>query len=360
MTTASRANSIEPNPDLLGLAVFNVFQIKQGELLATMIQLGHRLKLFQALDGAPATIEQLAERTSLQPRWIEEWLHAVTAAKLLSLDGDVFSISPEMAVVLARPGHPGFVGSIFGAPILPDTVDRLAEAFETGIGFSWDDHGESTCHMQAELSSGSQQHFLVPVVLASVAGLPERLTDGITLYDAGCGAGIAACAIAAAYPNSTVIGLDPSEHAIAAARERATEAGLSNVSFVIGKFDDLPEGGVDAVLTLDVLHDLPYPVQAVERVKAALRADGVWLIADIKAGEKFTDNLSNPLLPLFYSMSVAYCMNSALSAPGGLGLGTMGLHPERLIGWTEAAGFRSVEIREFDHDVSNRYFEVRP
>ncbi len=360
MTTATSSPPSVPNPDLLKLAVFTVFQIKQGELLATMIHLGHRLGLFAALDDNPATIEALAERTDLHPRWVEEWLHAVTAAKLLSLSDGVFGMSPEMAVVLARAGQPGFVGSIFGAPLTPATVDRLAEAFKTGVGFSWDDHGESTCHMQAELSSGSQQHFLVPVVLKSVEGLTERLVEGITMYDVGCGSGIAACTIGEAFPKSKVIGIDPSGHAIGAARKRAEEAGLDNVEFVEGTFDDIPEGEAEFVLTLDVVHDLPYPVKAIERVKSALRPDGVWLIADIKAGERFEDNLHNPMLPLFYSMSVAYCMNSALSAPGGAGLGTMGLHPQRLIGWAEAAGFRSVEIREFDHDVSNRYFEVRP
>lgn len=135
MTTATSSPPSVPNPDLLKLAVFTVFQIKQGELLATMIHLGHRLGLFSALDDNPATIESLAERTGLHPRWVEEWLHAVTAAKLLNLSDGVFSMSPEMAVVLARAGQPGFVGSIFGAPLTPTTIDRLAEAFKTGVGF---------------------------------------------------------------------------------------------------------------------------------------------------------------------------------------------------------------------------------
>ncbi|MEZ5341840.1 MAG: class I SAM-dependent methyltransferase [Acidimicrobiales bacterium] len=360
MTSTASPSQPTPDPDLVKLAAFTVFQIKQGELLATMIQLGHRLGLFVALDGNPATIDQLAERTGYHRRWLQEWLYAVTAAKLLTLTDDEFVLSPEMAVVLARSGQPGFIGSIFGAPITPATVDRLAEAFTTGVGFSWDDHGESTCHMQAELSSGSQQHFLVPVVLAAIEGLHDKLAEGITMYDVGCGSGIAACTIAAAFPNSTVIGIDPSGHAISAAKERASSNGLTNASFIEGTFDDLPDGSVEFVLTLDVLHDLPYPVKAIERVKAALSADGVWLVADIKAGEHFTDNLKNPMLALFYSMSVAYCMNSALSEPGGAGLGTMGLHPERMMGWTEAAGFRSLVIHEFDHDISNRYFEVRP
>ena len=37
---------------------------------------------------------------------------------------------------------------------------------------------------------------------------------------------VAATAIAEAYPNTTVIGMDPSEHAIEAANGRAAEAGV--------------------------------------------------------------------------------------------------------------------------------------
>jgi len=205
-----------------------------------------------------------------------------------------------------------------------------------------------------------QRHFLVPVILASVDGLIDRLESGIRVVDAGCGSGIAACVMAEAFPNSTFLGIDPSMPAISAARDRAANLGLSNVRFEELGFDDLEPGSVDFLSTLDVIHDLPRPAEAVHAAKAALADDGVWLVADIKAESSFAANRKNPVIALFYSMSVAYCMNSALSEAGGAGLGTLGLHPERLRGLTEAAGFTQFEFREFPEDVSNRYFEIRP
>ena len=149
-------------------------------------------------------------------------------------------------------------------------------------------------------------------------------------------------------------------HAIEAARERAGALGLTNVSFAEQTFDDLAPGSVDFLLTLDVLHDIPRPADAVVAARRAIDDDGVWLVADIKAAPTFEENRRNPMIGLFYTMSVVYCMNSAMSEPEGAGLGTLGLHPERLRGLVEGAGFTSFDYREFDEDVSNRYFEIRP
>lgn len=356
-----------PEPDLekLPLAALAVFQLKQGEMLSLMMRLGHRLGLFTAMmDSEPRTSEEVAASSGLDERWVREWLYAIAAGKIARHDteGDreTFWLTPEMSAVVARPDHPAFAAAIFGAPVPSATVDRLAEAFKTGIGFSWGDHGDETAHMQASMSAGRQQHFLVPVVLASVNGLIERLEAGIKVVDAGCGTGVASAVIAEAFPNSTVVGIDPSAPAIAAAQARVADMDLPNLSFEQQTFDDLAPQSVDFLLTLDVLHDIPRPAEAVAAAHAALDEDGVWLVADIKAAPTFQENLKNPVLALFYSMSVAYCMNSALSEPGGAGLGTLGLHPERLRGLTEAAGFTQFEYREFPEDVSNRYFEIRP
>lgn len=354
-----------PDPDLLPLAAFTVYSIKQGEMLAVMMHIGDRLGLFRSMaHGASATSGAIAASTGLQERWVREWLYAVSAAGVVqhAREDEVerFHLTPEMSAIVAQPEHPSYAGAVFGAPVSGPTIDRLVEAFETGVGFSWGDHGDDTAHMQASMSAGRQQHFLVPVVLASVDGLIDRLEAGIRVVDAGCGSGVASCVMAEAFPNSTFVGIDPSVPAIAAARARASELGLSNLTFEEQTFEDLAPGSVDFLLTLDVLHDIPRPADAVKAARAAIADDGVWLVADIKASETFEENSRNPMIGLFYSMSVVYCMNSALSEPDGAGLGTLGMHPERLRGLVEAAGFDSFEYRQFDEDVNNRYFEIRP
>ena len=70
------------------------------------------------------------------------------------------------------------------------------------------------------------------------------------------------------------------------------------------------------------------------------RARGVWLLVDIKGRDTFAENLEkNPLAPLMYGVSVLSCMSSALSEPGGAGLGTLGLPESLARSMTADAGF---------------------
>jgi SAM-dependent methyltransferase len=351
----------EVDLELLGQTVQDLYKMKQGEVMSAVVHLGVRLGLFDALSQADgSTSETLAAATGLHERWVREWLHAISAAELAEHDGGGFTMTPEAKAVLCEPDHPAAVGGVFGPPITHEEIDRTAEAFRTGIGMTWDQHGPHTCHFQAAMGAGGQKTWLVPVILDSIDSMTERLNKGVTVVDIGCGAGVAATVIARSYPNSTIVGLDPSGHAIEMANERAAEAGLDNLSFREGTFDDLEQlKDVDLLLTLDVLHDLPRPGDAVRAARSCLADDGVWMVADIKTRGGLEDNRRMPILPLMYGMSILYCMSSAMSEPEGAGLGTLGLTEEVFGQLTAAAGFGSVDSREFDIDPLNRYFEVR-
>ena len=68
------------------------------------------------------------------------------------------------------------------------------------------------------------------------------------------------------------------------------------------------------------------PAAMVRRIRAALADDGTWLLVDIKAHDTYAENVArNPMASLMYGISVLSCMSSALSEPGGAGLGTLGL-----------------------------------
>lgn len=347
--------------ELLGQTVQDLYRFKQGEVMSAIVHLGMRLGLFDALaDNDGATSEELAATSGLHERWVREWLHAIAAADLAEHDDGRFNLTPEAKATLCDPDHPAAVGGVFGPPITHREIDRTAEAFESGIGMTWDEHGAHTCHFQAAMGAAGQKTWLVPVILDSIEGMTERLTAGATVVDIGCGAGVAATVIAEAYPNSTVVGMDPSVHAIEVAAARAAEAGLDNLSFRAGTFDDLSDlDGVDLLLTLDVIHDLPRPGEAVRAARSCLADDGVWFVADIKTRGGLEENRKIPVLPLMYGMSILYCMSSAMSEPGGAGLGTLGLTEGVFGELTAAAGFGPVDTREFDVDPLNRYFEVR-
>jgi 2-polyprenyl-3-methyl-5-hydroxy-6-metoxy-1,4-benzoquinol methylase len=341
--------------------LLQLYRIKEGEMMSALVHLGSRLGLWSALDEhGPCDSFELAEVTGLQERWVREWLHGVSAADLVQHDDGAFLLQPEVGAVLATESHPSYMAGVFGPPMTHEEIELTAQAFRTGIGLTWDDHGDHGCHMQAAMGSAGQEAYLVPEIIASLDGVIDALRSGCRVVDVGCGAGVAACAIAAAFPESVVTGFDPSARAIEAAQRRAADRGLTNVEFGLGTFEALSDAGpVDFLLTLDVLHDLPHPEAAIAMAHAALAPSGTWLVADVRGRGDLEANRKIPVLPFMYAMSVFYCMSSSLSEPGGAGLGTLGLHRDVFETMATAAGFDHFEARDLDIDPTNRYYELR-
>jgi 2-polyprenyl-3-methyl-5-hydroxy-6-metoxy-1,4-benzoquinol methylase len=201
---------------------------------------------------------------------------------------------------------------------------------------------------------------LVSVILPALDGVVAKLEAGATVVDVGCGGGVTLTTLAAAFPRAHCVGYDPSAAAIEHARERADESGLANVDLVVAGGEDLPDGsGFDVVLTFDCLHDMAFPDRAAAAIRRSIADDGTWLIKDIRSTGDFEADSRNPLLAMFYGFSIASCLQSATSEPGGMGLGTLGLHPKRAEELVNAAGFTRFETHDFD-DAANLYYEVRP
>lgn len=353
-----------PDPDRLAALALRVWTFKQGEVISLMIHLGDRLGLYRAMAGhGPMTAAGLAARTGLQERWLLEWLRSQAAAGLLdTADGATFELSVEAAEVLAdEEGSLWFAAGAFqGGVAAPEVVDRLADAFRTGRGLTYDDLGPSAAHGVERMLGPWTRLALVPRILPALDGLAGRLTHGIRVADVGCGSGTALLTMAAAFPNSTFEGFDPSHHAIDRARARLAGTALSNVQLHVAPAADLPAVPTyDFVTTLDCIHDMPKPAEAIASIRAALHDDGTWLIKDIRAGATWTDNQRNPVLAMMYGTSVATCMSSALSEPDGAGLGTLGFHRQLAEAMCREAGFTRFTVHDFD-DPANLYYEVRP
>jgi hypothetical protein len=60
-----------------------------------------------------------------------------------------------------------------------------------------------------------------------------------------------------------------------------------------------------------------------------------------------------------YGISVMSCMSSAMSAPGGAGLGTLGLPESKARSMAAAAGFTRFRKLDIEHSL-NAFYEVRP
>jgi len=329
-----------------------------------MIHLGDRLGLYRAMaDAGPLRAEELAERTGLQSRWLLEWLRCQAAAGLVrSEDGETFELPAEAVPVLVEEQTSEWfsAGAFFGNVIPPEATEALVESFRTGMGLTYEQLGPSAAHGLERMLAPWTRQNLVPVILPALEGVVGRLEAGARVVDVGCGGGLALTTMAAAFPRSVFEGWDPSSHAISEARRKCEEMGLANATFRQARAQDLPsEPTWDLVITLDCLHDMARPYEAAAAIRRSIKADGTWLIKEIRSYPRWEQNLKNPLLAMLYGTSVATCMSSGLSEPGGAGLGTLGLNPDRLGDLCRAAGFSSVRVHDLD-DPANLYYEVRP
>jgi 2-polyprenyl-3-methyl-5-hydroxy-6-metoxy-1,4-benzoquinol methylase len=332
-------------------------------MVSLMIHIGDRLGLYMALDGiGPVTASELAERTGLKERWLLEWLRGQAAARLLDYhDGDRFELTPVGAAVLAdEEGSLAFATGAFSGQTAPETVDKLVDAFRTGIGLSYEDLGPNAAHRTERMLGPWVRQALVPQIIPALDGVMAKLERGATVADVGCGGGLAVAAMAQAFPNSEFHGYDLSAHAVERLRAKIETQALSNLKAFVASGEELPvEPTYDFVITFDCIHDMTRPAAVIAAIRKTLRADGTWLIKDIRSHPDFKANMRNPLLAMFYGFSVSACMSSALSEPDGAGLGTLGFNPEVAETMVREAGFSRFELHDFD-DPGNLYYEVRP
>lgn len=363
MTSATKQPTEPPDSEEVGRFAFRVWGYKQGEMVSLLIHLGDRLGLYRALDGAGVlTADDLAQRTGLHSRWLREWLRGNAAAELLaSEDGEHFELTEAGALVLAREQDSlQFAAGAFGAPPEPGLVDDLASAFSTGTGLPYDRHGAEGVHRTERMLGPWARLSLVPTIVPALEGVADRLTAGALAADIGCGAGVALTTLAGAFPRSTFHGYELSQLAVERARARVAEAGLTNVEIFHRRAEELPDGsGYSLVLTFDCLHDMTQPDQAAAAIRRAIADDGTWLVKEVRCADSWAGNRRNPMLAMFLGFSIAACMSSALSEPGGAGLGTIGLPPGVAEELTRRAGFTRFRVHDFE-DPSNLYYEVRP
>jgi SAM-dependent methyltransferase len=328
---------------------------------AATVVLGDRLGLYRALaETGPATSAVIARTAGCDERYTREWLNAQAASGYCNYDAETgrYFLTPVQQACLADESAPTFLAAgMYVAASLFKDEQRITEAFRTGNGVAWGEHHH-------DLFTGVERFFrpgyaanLTASWIPALDGVEARLQTGTTVADIGCGHGASSILLARAYPASVVVGYDSHAPSIEAARRAAKEAGVDDrVRFELASAQDFPGSGYGLVCTFDALHDMGDPVGAARRIRAALAADGTWLLVEPAAGELVADNL-NPIGRLFYSASTFICTPAARSQPGDHALGAQASEAQ-LRHVTEQAGFTRFR-RVLDTPV-NRILEIRP
>jgi len=336
-----------------------IFAATIDALELSTIYLGSELGLYRLLaDRGPLTAPELAGAAGIAPRYAREWLEQQAVAGLLDADDAEergYSLDPEHARVLVDPDDAAHVAPF--AHMLAGinrVLPQLVDAYRTGAGVPYSEYGRDFRHGQGHINRPAFTHALPGEWLAAMPDVVARLErGGARVADVGCGQGWSTIAVARAYPQADVVGIDADAPSIADARRHAADAGVA-ATFAAGDAAGLAaHGPFDLVLVLEALHDIAHPVEFLGAARAALAPGGVALVVDEKVADRFTAP-GDPTERMMYGWSVLHCLPTQLVEEDSAALGTV-MRAADVRRLAAAAGFRSLDVLPVEDELFRLY-----
>ncbi len=330
------------------------------------VHLGDRLGYYRALaEQGEATPTELAAATGTAERYAREWLEQQAVAGILEVDNvgadpaeRRFSLPAAHAEVLSDRDSLAHVTPLarYGvafAHVLP----AVEEAFRSGGGVSWEDFGELGREAQADANRPVFSNLLGAEWLPSIADVHERLVGDppARVADVACGAGWSSIAIARAYPNVTVDGLDLDAASVELARGNLAGTGIEDrVSFQHRDAGD-PElaGSYQLVTVFEALHDMSRPVDVLRALGSLVADDGAVIVMDERVADSFTAP-GDEIERLMYTYSILCCLPVGLADSPSAGTGTV-MRADTVRRYASEAGFADVEVLPIEHDFFRLY-----
>jgi ubiquinone/menaquinone biosynthesis C-methylase UbiE len=192
-----------------------------------------------------------------------------------------------------------------------------------------------------------------------MADIETKLRQGARVAEVGCGVGWSSIFLAKHFNNVKIDGIDPDDKSIAEARRNAAQHGVADrVRFYLNTIEEfIVERPYDLVTAFECLHDLPYPVQALGRMREMANPGGTVFIADEAAGEGFSDN-HNLMGRFCYNVRVLHCLPRAMVFPQAAGTGTA-MSENTVRTYAHKAGYSDVSVLEIENPFF-RFYKLTP
>ena len=335
-----------------------------GALDVVSVYLGVRLGLYRALaDRGPSSSAELADATGLNERYVREWLEQQATTGILEVDEERrFALPPGHDEALLDESSLNYVapvGKLVVACVRP--IDAVLDAFRSGDGVPYADYGADLHEGQAEFTRPMFEHLLGSEWFPKIPEADERLQADppARVADVACGQGYSTIAIARAYPNAQVDGIDLDEASIAAARENLAGSGVEDrVGFHNRDAADPGlQGRYDFVYMHEALHDMSYPVEVLRACRGLLDEGGFVVVADERVADAFTGS-GDDVERLSYGFSVLHCLPVGMVGEGAAGTGTV-MRADTVRRYAEGAGFGGFEVLPIENDLY-RFYRLTP
>ena len=335
-----------------------------GALELFSVYLGAELGLYRALvQHGPLNADRLARAAGIAPRYAREWLEQQAVAGLLDVDDPGaraearrYALAADHARVLAAPEDPAHVAPFAHMLVgIGAVLPRVVEAYRTGGGVPYHAYGHDFRHGQGHINRPAFTHELPGDWLAAMPDVRERLERGGRAADLGCGQGWSTIALARAYPQAHVDGLDADDASIAEARRHAADADVADrAQFLAGDAAEIASHGpFDLVLILEALHDMTDPVTALRAACAALAPGGAVLVVDERVAERFSAP-GDDVERMMYGWSVTHCLPTQMVEQPSAALGTV-MRSGTARELATEAGFARTDVLPVENDFFRLY-----
>ena len=337
-----------------------LFSSALGALDLAGVYLGDRLGLYRALtDTGPATAAELASRAGIDARYAREWLEQQAVTGILeadTLNGETrFSLPEAHRPALVEPESLEGIAPL--ARMVAAAIGRLPElvdAYRSGAGVGWERYGADMREGQASFNRPAFTHLLASEWLAGIPDVDARLRAAppALVVDVACGEGWSTIALAKAYPNARVIGVDLDGPSIEAARRNAAEQAVTSVEFRHADAASLEERAEVAII-IEAVHDMSNPVDVLASVRRGLAPGAPLIVVDERVAETFSAP-GDDIERFMYGWSITTCLPDGRSRSPSAATGTV-MRPATLRRYAEEAGFRSVEVLPIENDFFRFY-----
>jgi 2-polyprenyl-3-methyl-5-hydroxy-6-metoxy-1,4-benzoquinol methylase len=335
------------------------------------VHLGDKLGLYRALgDGGALTAGELASAGGIHERYAREWLEQQAASGILDLEQD--SDDPGSRRYRLPAGHDEAlldpVSLNYVAPIaqmlvaVARPIHEVMRVYREGGGLPFEAYGADLYEAQAAFTKPLYTKLLGQEWLPAAPAIHERLLADppARVADLACGGGISSIAIARAYPKVTVDGIDFDAPSIELANRHLAESQdvAGRVQFHCRDAADPGLAGrYDLVTILEALHDMSYPVKALESARALLAEGGSVLVADERTADRF-EAPAGEVERFLYGASVFHCLLVGMVGDGAAGTGTV-MRVDTVRRYAQEAGFGGFEVLPIEHDFY-RFYRLTP
>ena len=268
-----------------------------GGALCLAIWLGDELGYYRTMaNGGPLTADDVAAKSSCNPRLTREWLDGQASAGIVSYDPeqDAYVLSDEAAMILADETSPAFMARGMNTLIaMVIDGDKLRDAYRGDGGLSWHDHHECLFRGTEWFFRPGYRAFLTSSWIPALDGVEQRLQAGAASPTSAAGTAPQLWswptrARSRRFTGSTST-LRRSRHP--KPRERGGRRGPHGVFPPVAGAKDYP-GTYDLICFFDCLHDMGDPVGIARYARDHLAPGGTVLLVEPMALDGRATNIS--------------------------------------------------------------------